>query len=57
MSKASNLAKNTVILATGKLSSQVIAFLLLPLYTHYLNPSEYGLLIWRRRILRCSCQR
>ncbi len=42
MSKASSLAKNTAILAVGKLSSQVVAFLLLPLYTHYLNPSEYG---------------
>lgn len=42
MSKASNLAKNTLIIAVGKLSSQVITFLLLPLYTHYLNPAEYG---------------
>lgn len=42
MSKAASLAKNTVILAVGKLSSQMISFLLLPLYTHYLNPSEYG---------------
>lgn len=42
MSKASNLARNTAILAFGKLSSQLIGFLLLPLYTHYLSPSEYG---------------
>ena len=42
MSKAASLAKNTAIIAVGKLSSQLIAFLLLPLYTHYLNPSEYG---------------
>lgn len=42
MSKASNLAKNTAILALGKLSSQVIGFLLLPLYTYYLSPAEFG---------------
>lgn len=42
MSKASNLIKNTAIIAMGKLSSQLIGFLLLPLYTHYLNPTEYG---------------
>ena len=42
MSKASNLAKNTAILAVGKLSSQLIGFVLLPLYTYYLSPSEYG---------------
>lgn len=42
MSKASSLAKNTAILALGKLSSQLIGFLLLPLYTYYLSPAEYG---------------
>lgn len=42
MSKASSLAKNTVILAVGKLSSQMIGFVLLPLYTYYLSPAEYG---------------
>lgn len=42
MSKASSLAKNTAILAFGKLSSQLISFLLLPLYTYYLSPAEYG---------------
>ena len=42
MSKASSLAKNTTILAVGKLSYQLISFVLLPLYTYYLSPSEYG---------------
>lgn len=42
MSKAANLVKNTIILAIGRVSSQLIGFLLLPLYTYYLNPSEYG---------------
>ncbi len=42
MSKAKSLAKNTIILASGKLSAQLVTFLLLPLYTYYLSPAEYG---------------
>lgn len=42
MSKAANLAKNTIIIAVGKLSSQFVGFILLPLYTYFLSPSEYG---------------
>ena len=42
MSKGTSLAKNTLIIALGKLSSQFIGFLLLPLYTYFLSPSEYG---------------
>ncbi|QGU05142.1 lipopolysaccharide biosynthesis protein [Corynebacterium comes] len=37
------LVKNTVILAVGKFSSQLITFLMLPLYTAFLSPSEYGI--------------
>ncbi|QGU01012.1 Polysaccharide biosynthesis protein [Corynebacterium kalinowskii] len=37
-----DLIKNTVILAFGKFSSQIIVFLMLPLYTSYLSPNEYG---------------
>lgn len=43
MSKSSDLAKNTTILAVGKLSLQIAMFILLPLYTYYLTPSEYGI--------------
>lgn len=42
MSEASYLAKNTAILAFGKITSQMIGFILLPLYTRYLSPTEYG---------------
>lgn len=42
MSKKSSLAKNTIILAVGKFSSQLITFLMLPLYTAFLAPSDYG---------------
>ncbi len=42
MSKQKDLIKSTAILAIGRLSSQMIGFLLLPLYTYYLSPTEYG---------------
>lgn len=42
MSEKKNLVKNTIIIAIGKLSTQIISFLLLPLYTSKLTPKEYG---------------
>ena len=42
MSEKKNLVKNTIIIAIGKFSTQVISFLLLPLYTSKLTPKEYG---------------
>lgn len=42
MSRESELTKNTVILTFGKICTQFISFLLLPLYTVLLLPSEYG---------------
>jgi O-antigen/teichoic acid export membrane protein len=42
MNKQKILIKNTLILAFGKVASQLIAFLLLPLYTFFLSPAEYG---------------
>ena len=42
MSKGKELAKNTIIVAIGKFSTQLITFLLVPIYTIFLNPSEYG---------------
>ncbi len=37
------LMKNTIIIAIGKLSTQVISYLLLPLYTSILTTTEYGI--------------
>lgn len=37
-----NLIKNTGIYFVGNFSSKLLIFFLLPLYTLYLNPSEYG---------------
>ncbi len=42
MSREKDLAKNTAILTFGKICTQCISFLLLPLYTALLDTSEYG---------------
>lgn len=42
MNQKRQLMINTIIIAIGKLSTQVISFLLLPLYTSKLSPGEYG---------------
>lgn len=42
MNQKKQLLKNTIIIAIGKLSTQIISFLLLPLYTSKLTPEEYG---------------
>ena len=42
MSKSKEFAKNTLILLLGKFTTQFMSFLLLPLYTNYLDTSDYG---------------
>ena len=42
MSRGKELAKNTIIITIGKVSTQFISFLLLPLYTSLLSTEEYG---------------
>lgn len=42
MSKKKELAKNTIILMIGKISTQFVSFLLLPFYTKVLTTAEYG---------------
>lgn len=42
MKKSKELVKNTFIITLGKFSTQIITFLLLPLYTSKLSTSEYG---------------
>ena len=42
MSKGKELAKNTLIITIGKISTQFISFFLIPLYTSYLASSDYG---------------
>lgn len=43
MDKKKELAKNTIIIAVGKICTQFVNFLLLPLYTALLLPEEYGI--------------
>ena len=42
MSRAKDLTKKIAIIAVGKISTQFVSFLLLPLYTALLSKSEYG---------------
>lgn len=43
MNRFKELTKNTLIITIGRLSTQLITFLLLPLYTALLSTSEYGI--------------
>lgn len=43
MSKNKELVKNTTIVAVGRLSTQFLSFLLLPLFTKYLTSEDYGI--------------
>lgn len=42
MDQKKQLVLNTIIIAIGKIGTQIISFILLPLYTNALNPGEYG---------------
>jgi len=42
MSREKTLAKNTLIYIIGNLTSKVLSFVLLPLYTHYIATAEMG---------------
>jgi O-antigen/teichoic acid export membrane protein len=39
-----NVLKHTTIYGVGSILSKVVGFLLIPFYTHYLRPSQYGTL-------------
>lgn len=43
MDKEKELAKNTIILTFGKICTQFVSFLLLPLYTALLVPEQFGI--------------
>lgn len=42
MSKESKLLKNTMIYAIGNFSTKILSFLIVPLYTHYINTADMG---------------
>ena len=61
MEKSKELAKNTIIISIGKVCTQFLSFLLLPLYTSILSTSEYGtvdLLMTYQQLIVCTifCQ-
>ena len=41
--KYTNLFKDTLIFALGSIGSKFIVFFLVPFYTYYLTPDEYGI--------------
>ena len=43
MNREKKLLKNTMIITIGKICTQLITFLLLPLYTGVLTTAEYGI--------------
>jgi O-antigen/teichoic acid export membrane protein len=42
--KLKKALKHTVIYSLGNISTKLVGFILLPLYTSYLSPAEYGIL-------------
>ncbi|MBR3143739.1 oligosaccharide flippase family protein [Candidatus Saccharibacteria bacterium] len=42
MGKNKELVKNTAILSLGRFSTQLISFILMPLFTYFLSTSDYG---------------
>lgn len=42
MSRGKELVKNTIIILIGRVSTQLLSFFMMPLYTHYINTSDYG---------------
>lgn len=44
MSQAQQMVKHSTIYAVGNISRQLVGFIMLPVYTHYLSPSDYGVI-------------
>ena len=45
MRRGKYLAKNTAIFALGNIGTKAISFFMVPLYTQWLVPSDYGVVI------------
>jgi len=46
-----NLAKQTGIYTIGEIAPRIISFFLLPIYTNYLSPSDYGIINYTNSIV------
>lgn len=44
MSQAQQMVKHSSIYAVGNISRQLVGFIMLPIYTHYLTPADYGVI-------------
>lgn len=44
MSEAKKMAKHSTIYAVGNISRQLVGFIMLPIYTRYLSPADYGVI-------------
>ena len=42
MNKENRLVKNVILYTIGNLGSKVLVMLIVPIYTHYMNPEEIG---------------
>jgi len=45
------LIKNTLIYSIGEVVPRLLSFILLPIYTHFLSPSDYGILSYTNSIM------
>ena len=45
------LVKQTILYSVGEIIPKIIAFILLPVYTHYLSPSDYGVLSYTNTVV------
>lgn len=45
------LLKNTIYYSIGEICPRIISFILLPIYTHYLSPADYGILSYTNTII------
>lgn len=55
MSREGKLLKNTAIITIGKISTQMISFFLLPLYTSLLSTSDYGIVELLNTLISLCC--
>lgn len=44
MTQAQQMVRHSAIYATGNISRQLVGFIMLPIYTQYLTPSDYGVI-------------
>lgn len=46
-----NLLKNTIYYSVGEICPRIIAFFLLPIYTHFLTPADYGIMSYTNTVM------